>query len=58
MKSINQRIPGLLLVETAALVSTKKLKKMLNDIIRETSIEMLLDQFVSSSNGYIISCVV
>lgn len=58
MKFNNQRIPGLLLVETAALVSTKKLKKMLNDIIRETSIEMLLDQFVSSSNGYIISCVV
>lgn len=58
MKFINQRIPGLLLVETEALVWTKKLKKMLNDIIRETSIEMLLDQFVSSSNGYIISCIV
>lgn len=58
MKFINQRIPGLLLVETTALVWTKKLKKMLDDIIHETSIEILLDQFVSSSNGYIISCVV
>lgn len=58
MKFINQRIPGLLLVETTALVWTKKLKKMLDDIIHGTSIEILLDQFVSSSNGYIISCVV